>query len=296
MKIINQQQQQPEEKEYFPREEDQKTIPDNSENTNFNPYFLKAFEPQPPQPVIEQPQVFPKQSPPSRTYEDSEGFQRPVIVRHQHHKHTAPPGLAIYQNRTPGGFIPTNPVQRTMMPSPGSFNSIPTSYPQNNPLVRPSSIQEIPRNMLNTNAPQFDSNQQRPRPSNFSTFSPMRVDQSSPNKVTQPNFGMHVRINSAEGGHSYDPNEGSPDTFSYHNLFDMIERDIAGDVTNKMGNMDLNAGHQNYNQSQPQSQEVNMGYGYSNEQYNMGSNPGSMQIHSTQSFPDASKLIMQDHF
>jgi hypothetical protein len=277
LKIINQQQQH-EEKEFFPKEEQQKPLPENPENTGFNPYFLKAFEPQPPQPIITQTQVFPKQSPPSRTYEDSEGFQRPVIVRHQHHKHTAPPGLAIYQNnRAQGGFIPTNPDQRTMLPSPGSFNSI-----------RPSSIQEIPRNMLNTTAPQFDPNQQRPRPSNFSTFSPMRVDQSSPSKVTQPNFGMHVRIGSQEAP-NYDPNEGSPD-FSYHNLFDMIERDIANDMTTKMGNMDLNGGHPNYNQ--PQSQEVNMGYsGYPNEQQSfMGSNPGSMQIHSTQSFPDASKL------
>jgi len=154
-----------------------------------------------------------------------------------------------------GNFHPQQNEPRRLVPSPGSFNQIgQISPPKNAQVFRPPSVQEFPRivNPLPTfeNRPNF-------RVSNTSNYV---YNPTEANPRIQPtNFSPNGPLGGNEMAPALESGEGSPDGVGHQNLFDLIEQDIAAELSSKMKNLDINA---------PQGYDAN--YQFNNNIYDNG--------------------------
>jgi len=242
-KIINERQ----EKGVHQEDEEKHNNEDSGKNS-FNPDFLTIFQSKPIQPGQIESQPFSKNvRTNTRPFEEADAIIRPVITRHSGHKHTAPPGLAGYQNMSmpPGNFIPRQTETRRMIPSPGSFNTIGQipSPTKTNQIFRPSSIQDLPQRIIpptNMNTlSQFEPRSAYMMNNQQSNFPYNSVEGNPFNRIPQGKMNQGPNIGS-EQQQSHDINELNQDSTSYHNLFDLIDAEIITELNSKMKNLDIN--------------------------------------------------------
>jgi len=253
-KIINERQQ---DKNPPQNEEEEKHDTEDSESNSFNPSLLSVFQQKPSQPVIINHQSFaPKpKTTVNRPYEDADAVQRPIIVRHAGHKHTAPPGLAVYRDlgMNQGNFLPQQTEARRLIPSPGSFHQIgQVSPPKNVQSYRPT---DFPPRIINPN-PTFENRQPqqhfRANSSNYISY----PNEGNP-RIQPTNFSPSGPHGTDLGAPQIESGEGSPDNLGHQTLFDLIEQDIAAELNSKMKNLDINAGQGGY----PENFPTGMQYG-----------------------------------
>lgn len=140
-----------------------------------------------------------------------------------------------------GSFHPQQNEQRRLIPSPGSFNQIgQISPPKNAQVYRPPSVQEFPRivNPLPTfeNRPNF-------RVNNTSNYIYNNPTEGNP-RIQPTNFSPNGPLGGNDMAPTLESGEGSPDGVGHQNLFDLIEQDIAAELSSKMKNLDINAANQ----------------------------------------------------
>ena len=85
------------------------------------------------------------------------------------------------------------------------------------------------------------------------TYNPYMYNQGGDVNPQNRNFSRPFNpsgIQSSEVQYPQETNEGGPDGFSHQNLFDLIEKDIALELTSRIQNLDINSGQPGLNQPQ----------------------------------------------
>jgi len=144
-------------------------------------------------------------------------------------------------------FLPQQTEQRRLIPSPGSFHQIgQISPPKNVQSYRPT---DFPPRIINPN-PTFENRQpQQPFRANSSNY--ISYPNESNPRIQPTNYspsGLHGNDMVAP---QIESGEGSPDNLGHQTLFDLIEQDIAAELSSKMKNLDINAGQGGYPENFP---------------------------------------------
>lgn len=204
--------------------EDEEAEPDNNtEKAAFNPFLMGIFQPQPIQSLQNVPMQNTNFMKPTN---ESAPFQ--FQGRRAGHRPTAPPGLLGHSQ---GMFPPSNyGEKKVLINSPGSFGHISNGFSpvKTGPLgYKPGSGQELPRPVQMPGTSQFDPHQtmQGMQANNFVSY-PFNMEKQSHNRV------MSLGGPITSGGQNInDVNDGSPDSLSHQNLFELIDTYSGNTVT-----------------------------------------------------------------